>query len=129
MSGRKDILNTFFLVLSVSLITSSLAVLLVSRQYSRHQFDLLNVICGEVLEQEPEAKKIVSAALKEYTGGNDDGVAEDTVLSALGYRVSDFPAPLLCPECVLCDGWGGDGSFAAVPFCTAIKCRPDASRP
>ena len=33
------------------------------------------------LEQEPEMKHIVSAALKEYTGGNADGVAMGDVLS------------------------------------------------
>ncbi len=51
---------------------------------------MVNVICGEVLEQEPEMKHIVSAALKEYTGGNADGVAVGDVLSVLGYDISDF---------------------------------------
>lgn len=90
MSGRKNILITFGFVLSVSLITSALAVMLVSDHYSRRQFDLLNAICGEVLEQESEAKRIVSAALKEYTSGNADGVVHKDVLSKLGYHISDF---------------------------------------
>lgn len=93
MSGRKHILTTFGFVLSVSLIASALAVLLVSYHYSRLQFDLLNVICGEVLEQESETKRIVSAALKEYTSGNADGVVHKDVLSKLGYHISDFSDP------------------------------------
>ena len=90
MSGRKNILVTFGFVLSVGLVAAAVSVLLASYHYSRLQFELLNVICGEVVEEEPETKIIISAALKEYTGGNPDGVAEEDVLSALGYRISDF---------------------------------------
>lgn len=90
MIERKNILTTFGFVLSVSFITSAFAVMLVSYHYSRLQFNLLNIICGEVLEQESEAKKIVSAALKEYTSGNADGVVHKDVLSKLGYQTSDF---------------------------------------
>lgn len=90
MSGRKNLLITFGFAVSVSLIASALAVMLVSHYYGRLQFDLLNTICGEVLEQEPAAKEIVFAALKEYTGGNADDATANDVLSALGYRISDF---------------------------------------
>lgn len=90
MSSRKNILVTFGFVLSVGLVAAAVSVLLASYHYSRLQFELLNAICGEVVEQEPEIKNIISAALKEYTGGNPDGVAEKDVLSALGYRISDF---------------------------------------
>ena len=90
MSGRKNILVTFGFVLSTSLAAAAVSVLLASYHYSRLQFELLNAICGEVVEEEPETKIIISAALKEYTGGNPDGVAEEDVLSALGYRISDF---------------------------------------
>lgn len=90
MSGRKNILVTFGFVLSVSFIASVLAVMLASRYYSQLQFNLLNAICGEVLEQEPEARGIISAALKEYTSGNADGIVENDVLSVLGYHRSDF---------------------------------------
>ena len=93
MSGRKNILITFGFVLSVSLIASALAVMIASCHYSQLQFNLLNVICGEVLE-EPGAEKAISAALKEYTGENaDDTVVNDT-LYILGYRASDFLAPV-----------------------------------
>jgi len=90
MSGRKSIFVTFVLIISVSLITSALTAIMISRHYNRSQFDLLNAICGEVLEQEPEAKVIVSAALKEYTTGNADGTEIQDVLSSLGYNFYDF---------------------------------------
>ena len=90
MSGRKNILLTFAFVLSVSMTASAIAVMLASRYYVRLQFDLLNAVCGELLEREPEAGEIISAALKDYTRGNGDGVMENDVLSAFGYRISDF---------------------------------------
>lgn len=90
MSGRKNLVILVGFVAAVSLISSAVTVMLISCHYSRLQFDLVNVICGEVLEQEPEMKHIVSAALKEYTGGNADGVAMGDVLSVLGYDISDF---------------------------------------
>ena len=90
MSGRKNLVIIFGFAAAVSLISSAVTAMLVSCHYSRIQFDLVNVICGEVLEQEPEMKNIVSAALKEYTSGNADGVAVKDVLSVLGYRISDF---------------------------------------
>ena len=90
MSGKRNVLVTFGFVLSVSLITAAVSILLVSYHYSKLQFDLLNAVCGKVVEQEPEAKKIISAVLKEYTSGNPDGVTEDDILSALGYHISDF---------------------------------------
>ena len=90
MSGRKNLMVLFGFVAAVSLISSAVTAMLLSCHYSRLQFDLVNVICGEVLEQEPEMRNIVSAALKEYTGGNADGVAMGDVLSVLGYDISDF---------------------------------------
>ena len=90
MSGRKNLVILFGFVAAFSLISSAVTAMLISCRYSRLQFDLVNVICGEVLEQEPEMKHIVSAALKEYTVGNADGVATGDVLSVLGYDISDF---------------------------------------
>ena len=90
MSRQKNILATIGLVLSVSLITSALSVMMISNYDSRLQFNLLNAVCGEVLEQDPQAEKIISAALKEYTGGNADGTARKDVLSVWGYRIADF---------------------------------------
>lgn len=90
MSGRKSLAITLGFVLSASLIASALAVMLMSCHGSKLQYDLLNAVCGEIAEQEPEAGQIISAVLKEYTGGNTDGTAERSFLSELGYRSSDF---------------------------------------
>lgn len=90
MSGKRNILVTFGFVLSVSLITAAVSILFVSYRYSKLQFDLLNAVCGKVVEQEPEAKKIISAALKDYTSGNPDSATENDILTALGYHISDF---------------------------------------
>ena len=90
MSGKRNILVTFGFVLSVSLITAAVSILLVSYHFSKLQFELLNAVCGKVAKQEPEAQKIISAALKEYISGNSDSATEDDILSALGYHISDF---------------------------------------
>lgn len=90
MSGRKNLAITLGFVLSASLIASALAVMLMSCHGSKLQYDLLNAVCGEIAEQEPEAGQIISTVLKKYTGGNADGTAERSFLSELGYRSSDF---------------------------------------
>lgn len=110
MSGQKQIWITFGFVLSVSLVTAAVSVLLVSCHYSRLPFELLNAICGEVIEQEPETKNVISAVLKEYTKGNPDGAAEEGVLSALGYRVSDFSGSA-SPQNIL---FAGAGFFTGI---------------
>ena len=110
MSGQKQIWITFGFVLSVSLVTAAVSVLLASCHYSRLPFELLNAICGEVIEQEPETKNVISAALKEYTKGNPDGAAEEDVLSALGYRVSDFSGSA-SPQNIL---FAGAGFFTGI---------------
>ncbi len=90
MNSRRSIVVTSGVAFAVGLIAAAVAVWLVSYQYSRLSFDLLNAVCGEVVEQEPGTRGIISAALKEYTEGNPDGVFHDNILSGLGYRVSDF---------------------------------------
>lgn len=90
MSGRKHFCITLGLVISVSLITAAIAVMMTAYHYNRMRFDLLNVICGKVVEREPETRGVIAAALKEYTAGNPDGISEADVLSELGYRISDF---------------------------------------
>ncbi len=110
MSGQKQIGITFGFVLSVSLVAAAVSVLLASCHYSRLPFELLNAVCGEVIEQEPETKNVISAALKEYTKGNPDGAAEEDVLSALGYRVSDFSGSA-SPQNIL---FAGAGFFTGI---------------
>ena len=110
MSGQKQIWITFGFVLSVSLVAAAVSVLLASCHYSRLPFELLNAVCGEVIEQEPETKNVISAVLKEYTKGNPDGAAEEDVLSALGYRVSDFSGSA-SPQNIL---FAGAGFFTGI---------------
>lgn len=111
MSGRKRILITIGFIVSISLISSTLAVMMVSRQYSKLQFDLLNAICGEVLVQEPEADKIISAALKEYTSKNADEISGKDVLSVLGYRSSDFSDSIYGRNALFVSVGGVTGAF------------------
>ncbi len=110
MSGQKNMLATFGFVVSVSLAVAAVSVLLASCHYSRLQFHLLNAICGEIVGQEPETKKIISAALKEYTKGDPEPAAKEDLLSALGYRVCDFSGSF-CGQNVL---------FAVVGFLTGL---------
>ncbi len=110
MSGQKQIWITFGFVLSVSVVAAAVSVLLASCHYSRLPFELLNAVCGEVIEQEPETKNVISAVLKEYTKGNPDGAAEEDVLSALGYRVSDFSGSA-SPQNIL---FAGAGFFTGI---------------
>lgn len=90
MTNRKNVFVTLGFVLSISLIAASVAAWLVSYHYSKTSFNLINAVCSEVIEQEPRAQNIVSAALKEYAEGNPDGLLAGNVLSSFGYHVSDF---------------------------------------
>ncbi|MDE6220969.1 MAG: HAMP domain-containing histidine kinase [Lachnospiraceae bacterium] len=90
MSGRKNLVIILGFVLSAALTASAFAVMLMSCYYSKLQYNVLNAVCGEVLEQEPEARQAISAALKEYTNGNTDNTVEHNLLAELGYRSNDF---------------------------------------
>lgn len=90
MSGQKKLFILIGAMLSISFITSALAVIFTSHYYSQLQFELLNVICGEVLEQKQETENIISTTLKKYTSGNIEVLANKDILGALGYSVSDL---------------------------------------
>lgn len=92
MNGRKNITVTLGFALSLSLLASALTVLMVSRYYSRLQFDLLNSICWEILEEEPKTEGIILAALKEYMPEGSGCETPPDILSSFGYRISDFTA-------------------------------------
>ncbi len=96
MTGRKNCLLTLFLVCATSLISACLTILLVSRHDSREQFRMLNIVCGKVLEQAPDARAGVCAALKDYVSEasvSAHAMAEEDILSSLGYCPSDFALP------------------------------------
>lgn len=92
MNGRKNITVTLGFALSLSLLASALTVLIVSRYYSRLQFDLLNSVCREIMEEEPKTEGIILAALKEYMPEGSGGGTNPDILSSFGYRISDFTA-------------------------------------
>ena len=98
MNGRKNSLVILGVIVSVSLISSAVSVMLASCHFSRLRFDLLNGICKEMAEQEPEAKKIIAAALKEYMDGNADKTAEADILEVVskGLHVQALMAVELC---------------------------------
>ena len=105
MNGRKNVWIMFGFVLSVSLMVSALSVLTVSGCYSRLQFNLLNSVCSEILEQEPGTEQVLSAALKAYAAGIPDHAAKGDILTGLGYRISDF-ASLSYRQSLLCAAAG-----------------------
>ena len=90
MSGRKNMWITISIVLSVSMMVSGLTAMLVSFCDGRRSFEVMNGVFAEMLEQEPETEKFLSAALKEYTEQEPDAAAENDILLRLGYQVSDF---------------------------------------
>lgn len=73
MSSRKNLLVTLGTAVSVGLIAAAVTALLISYRCSRLSFDMLSAVCGEMAEQEPETREIISAALKRYTEGNHKG--------------------------------------------------------
>ena len=105
MNGRKNVWIMFGFVLSVSLMVSALSVLTVSGCYSRLQFNLLNSVCSEILEQEPGTEQVLSAALKASAAGISDHAAKGDILTGLGYRISDF-ASLSYRQSLLCAAAG-----------------------
>lgn len=94
MSRRNYCVVMLGLVLSVSLIASGVSLMLASGCWSRTEYNLLNAVCGEILEQEPETRNIIMAALRKYreenAGEKIEEKTKEDVLSGLGYRRSDF---------------------------------------
>lgn len=86
-AGKKMILF-ISAVLAVSLFSSSLTAFLLSRSDEKAFFGGLGRVCRQVVEECPQAKGAVSAALKEYSAG-PPALEEDFLLS-YGYRRQDF---------------------------------------
>ena len=116
MNGEKYLWTATGFVLAASLLAASAAAWLTASHASRQTYDLLNAVCSRAVRQEPETADVLLAALKacmkensgdavqnkdaqemrngavaeEYAAGNDSGAVQTEVLSAWGYRVSDF---------------------------------------
>ena len=57
MSGRKHIAIILAAVVAAALLASSVTGFLLSRHYSRIQYEMLDTISGQVLDREPEAEE------------------------------------------------------------------------
>lgn len=120
MSGWKNSFVMAGFVCAASLLSCAVCVLLVAGHDSRRQAELLNAVCGAVLEQKPEAAAIISAVLKDSTGGHTGGAAKAGILEVLGYCHSDLMGP----------DYGRYGLFVAAGFlsgagllCISYFCR------
>ena len=90
MSGRKHIAIILAFVAAAALPASSVTGFLLSRHYSRIQYEMLDTISSQVLDREPEAEESLMAVLKEYADKDTDQAGEKPVLASWGYRASDF---------------------------------------
>lgn len=91
MSRRKNSFVMLGLVLAFSMIAAAFSVVIVSGYDSRIRFDMLNAVCAEMIQREPEAKEMIFEVLKAYSDGNVDGIIkENEVLQLWGYHSSDF---------------------------------------
>ena len=123
MTGEKNIWITFGFVLSVSLIASAVSVMFASYCSSQRQFQVLNGILSEAVRMEPETKYIISAALKNYTGGGLEAEAEEDILSAWGYRRTDFSGSLYRQNILSAVAGAAAGTLL---FVSACLCRNKA---
>lgn len=89
MSKRIKVGFLIGIVLSVSLISSTLAAVLTAKFYGNMQFEVLGTICREIMEQQPEARQTVASVLKEYKNQTLP-VSDENMLASMGYRPSDF---------------------------------------
>ncbi len=90
MSGLKDSLVILGFTVSTSLIAAVLTAMLVSGRDSRMQYAMLNTVCGNLLEREPEAEPALRAALKESIQEKVRRAQDEDILSMYGYHASDF---------------------------------------
>lgn len=96
MNTRKQLAVTMGFALSLSLLSSVLTAVIACHYYSQLQFNLLNSVCGSMMEQKPEAEGLILAVLKEYMAKGNSGTSYD-VLSSFGYHTSDFTALSITP--------------------------------
>jgi len=88
MTGQKSNGLAALFVLSVSLIATSLAAILLTNYYKRTQFEMLGAFCKEIIEAQPDAEQTILEVLKEK---DDTTISTDeNILQAFGYRPSDF---------------------------------------
>ena len=94
MSGRKERTILIVSVLSVSLIVSALTAALILGYCGRLQFDMLETVCGQIVERNPDVREDVLEALKVSIAGADgNALREQHLLDTAGYDASDLLSP------------------------------------
>ena len=89
MSERKSAFLFCGFVLSACLITAATTAFLMTNASCRTQFQLINTLCNNIIEKQPETGQIVFTALKDSINSAGSSSDTDTLLS-YGYRPSDF---------------------------------------
>ena len=89
MIGRRNLSLVIGLVLAAGLAASSLAAVFTAGIYGRSQYQAIGRVCEAMLAAEPELEQTLAAALKQVKS-QPSMPKEENVLSALGYRQSDF---------------------------------------
>lgn len=96
MIGRKNAGVFIALILSAGLIASSLTAVFVAGFYNRRQFQMISSVSSAIIEEDPALEPSILLALKAYKN-QKSRYAEpeyENVLTAYGYRQSDFIYPL-----------------------------------
>lgn len=92
MSDRKNITILIGAVLSVGFLAASLTAMLLTGYYNRTGYQVLGDICGEIIEEQPEAKGAIIAALKDYKN-RPEASEKKNILTEYGYQARDLLRP------------------------------------
>lgn len=90
MSTGKRLLMTAGGAALVSLMVSSLMMIPIACFWGQRSFELLDSVCGYMVEQDPEAGRIAAAAVKKAAGEGSGEGTDRKILEAWGYDRSDF---------------------------------------
>lgn len=96
MIGRKNAGGFIALIMSAGLIASSLTAVFMAGIYNRRQFQMISSVSSAIIEEDPALEPSILLALKAYKN-QKSRYAEpeyENVLTAYGYRQSDFIYPL-----------------------------------
>ena len=96
MIGRKNAGGFIALIMSAGLIASSLTAVFMAGIYNRRQFQMISSVSSAIIEEDPALEPSILLALKAYKN-QKSRYAEpeyENVLTAYGYRQSDFINPL-----------------------------------
>lgn len=90
--NKKPIITGAGVILALCLFSASITALLVTKYDSKEVYRMMETICQEIIENQPQAEQAVMQALKEYR--NKQKLPEgETVVWTYGYREADFLNP------------------------------------